>query len=115
MIKPEECDKSSNFTEAYLQKPAMKARITIVPDSEMPEVQQAHSTGMGVDGKRGVESRHLGGSESSASAVRSAKWTDWMDRALFRQVLATDPINCGRGRTVVKWVEVVQVLHRLER
>jgi len=37
-----------------------------------------------------------------------------MDRALVRQVLATDPINCGRGRTVAKWAEVAQVLRRLE-
>ena len=114
MIKPEECDKSSNFPAAYLQKPVMEARITIVPDSEMPEVQQAPSTGMRADGERGVESRRLGGSESSASAGRAAKWTDWMDRALVRQVLATDPINCGRGRRVAKWAEVAQVLRRLE-
>lgn len=34
----------------------MEARITIVPDSEMPEVQQAPSAGMRVDGGQGVES-----------------------------------------------------------
>ncbi|PWW73651.1 hypothetical protein C7212DRAFT_365755 [Tuber magnatum] len=49
-----------------------------------------------------------------AGAGRAAKWVGWMDHALVRQVLATDPINCGRGRTVVKWAEVADRLHGLE-
>jgi len=50
----------------------------------------------------------------SSSGGRAAKWTDWMDSALVRQVLATDPINCGRGRTVAKWAEVAKILGRLK-
>jgi len=37
-----------------------------------------------------------------------------MDSALVRQVLATDPINCGHGRTVAKWAEVAEILGRLK-
>ena len=34
----------------------------------------------------------------------SSKCLEWMDKALVRQVLAsTDPINCGRGSTALKW------------
>ncbi|KAG0129990.1 hypothetical protein HOY82DRAFT_540461 [Tuber indicum] len=48
-----------------------------------------------------------------ATPGRATKWAGWMDRALVRQVLATDPINCGRGRTVAKWVEVSDTLRLL--
>lgn len=39
-------------------------------------------------------------------AGKAAKWEPWEDRALARQVLADDPINCIRGRTPEKWLEV---------
>ena len=44
----------------------------------------------------------------------SSKWLEWMDKALVRQVLATDPINCGRGSTAVKWGVVSAILQDLE-
>ncbi|KAG0644748.1 hypothetical protein HOY80DRAFT_938778 [Tuber brumale] len=37
-----------------------------------------------------------------------------MDLALVRQVLATDPLNCVRGRTVTKWTEVTTALNSLK-
>ena len=61
---------------------------------------------MRAGGERGVQSPHIGGSEIGAG--RAAKWTDWMNRALVRQVLATDPINCERGRIVAEWAEVAK-------
>ena len=45
---------------------------------------------------------------------RGTKWDGWMDRALVRQVLATDPITCGRGQTATKWKEVAEVLQDLK-
>jgi len=45
---------------------------------------------------------------------KALKWSGWMDRAVVRQVLATDPINCARGNTVAKWAEVSSVLQKLE-
>ncbi|RPA93315.1 hypothetical protein L873DRAFT_1854464 [Choiromyces venosus 120613-1] len=45
---------------------------------------------------------------------KAAKWAGWMDQALVRQVIATDPINCGRGKTAAKWGEVSNVLKNLK-
>ncbi|KAG0137949.1 hypothetical protein HOY82DRAFT_597231 [Tuber indicum] len=45
---------------------------------------------------------------------RSLKWSEWMDQAVVRQVLTTDPINCGKGSTVAKWSEVSATLQKLE-
>ena len=36
-----------------------------------------------------------------------------MDQALVRQVLASDPLNCVRGSTTMKWVEVSTALNDL--
>ena len=33
---------------------------------------------------------------------KAPKWLNWMDQALVRQVLATDPLNCIRGSTASK-------------
>jgi len=102
-------------TSKYLPEPgqtlAMEGRTTIRP--ERAEAQQQPSAGRTTGEPSGVDGARLGASHST-HAGRAAKWTDWMDRALVRQVLATDPINCGRGRTVAKWAEVAQVLRRLE-
>jgi len=54
------------------------------------------------------------GSGARSQSGRAAKWTGWMDQALVRQVLATDPLNCARGRTVAKWAEVAGILQTLE-
>ena len=94
----------------------MEGRTII--DLENPEVQHPAGAGRTADRPQ-VQAMAgegaMGHSEgSSSSAGRAAKWTDWMDAALVRQVLATDPINCGRGRTVAKWAEVAEVLRRLE-
>ncbi|KAG0642616.1 hypothetical protein HOY80DRAFT_998419 [Tuber brumale] len=43
---------------------------------------------------------------STRARAKGTKWLGWMDRALVRQVLATDPLNCSRGRTAEKWAEV---------
>jgi len=45
---------------------------------------------------------------------RGTKWNRWMERALVRQVLATEPITCGRGQTATKWKEVAEILPDLE-
>ena len=37
-----------------------------------------------------------------------------MDHTLVRQVLASDPIGCGRGRTAAKWAEVATFLQALQ-
>jgi len=90
----------------------MEERITI--DLEIAEGQQPGSAARTGDQARGItrDGAHQGA--SSGSAGRATKWTDWMDCALVRQVLATDPIHCGRRRTVAKWAEVAEMLERLE-
>jgi len=45
--------------------------------------------------------------------ARVVKWAGWMDQALVRQVLASDPLNCIRGSTAMKWVEVSTALNDL--
>ncbi|KAI5839383.1 hypothetical protein DFP73DRAFT_598662 [Morchella snyderi] len=57
------------------------------PDTEIGRHQAATGSTSGVPGK-------------------AAKWEPWEDRALARQVLADDPINCIRGRTPEKWLDV---------
>jgi len=91
----------------------MEGRITI--DLEIAEGEQPGGTGRLADEPRVVacEGARLGA--SGGGVGRPAKWTNWMDCALVRQVLATDPINCGRGRTVAKWAEVAKMLERLEQ
>ncbi|KAG0640995.1 hypothetical protein HOY80DRAFT_762625 [Tuber brumale] len=37
-----------------------------------------------------------------------------MDLALVRQVLATDPLNCVRGKTATKWTKVTTALNSLK-
>ena len=88
----------------------MEGRTVIV--LETADAQQPASASVIANEQREVEGTRAGAGSSSGG--RAAKWTDWMDRALVRQVLATDPINCGRGWTVAKWAEVAQVLRRLE-
>jgi len=44
---------------------------------------------------------------------KAPKWLSWMDQALVRQVLVTDPLNCIRGRTASKWGEVSFALEAL--
>jgi len=80
---------------------------------ERAEARQQASMGRTTGELSRVDGAHLGASDST-HAGRATKRIDWMDRALSRQVLATDPINCGRGRVVAKWAEVAQVLRRLE-
>jgi len=84
----------------------MEGRITI--DLDIEEVQQLPAASRMAEEPRGNIRQGAG------DGGRAAKWTDWMDRALVRQVLATDPINCGRGKTVAKWAEVAEVLQTLE-
>ncbi|RPA94239.1 hypothetical protein L873DRAFT_1793099 [Choiromyces venosus 120613-1] len=86
----------------------MEGRAPIVPT--MLEVQQPVDASRMADEPREIV--HLGATGSRGG--RAAKWMDWMDCALVRQVLATDSLNCGRGRTVAKWAEVADVLQRLE-
>ena len=45
---------------------------------------------------------------------KAPKWLTWMDQALVRQVLATDPLNCIRGSTASKWAEVCLPLEELQ-
>ena len=45
---------------------------------------------------------------------KAPKWLNWMDQALVRQVLATDPLNCIRGSTASKWAEVSIALEELQ-
>jgi len=78
----------------------MDGRITI--DLEIKEGQQPGSASRMADQQRGFTSEGAYPVAGSSSARRAAKWTDWMDSALIHQVLATDPINCGCGRTVAK-------------
>ncbi|KAG0123940.1 hypothetical protein HOY82DRAFT_618510 [Tuber indicum] len=61
------------------------------------------------------EITHPGGTGSDEG--RATKWMDWMDHALVRQVLATDPLNFGRGRTAAKSAEVADKgeLHSLQK
>lgn len=46
--------------------------------------------------------------------TRGTKWEAWEDRALVRQVLADDPLNCIRGRTPEKWQDVSKHLAELQ-
>ena len=52
--------------------------------------------------------------EAGRAQAKSSKWANWMDHALVRQVLASDPIGCGRGRTAAKWAEVATFLQGLQ-
>jgi len=45
---------------------------------------------------------------------KAPKWLTWMDQALVRQVMATDPLNCIRGSTASKWAEVSLSLEELQ-
>lgn len=51
--------------------------------------------------------------EMEHQAGKAMKWEAWEDRALARQVLADDPINCIRVRTPEKWLEVSIHLYEL--
>ena len=42
------------------------------------------------------------------------KWLNWMDQALVRPLLATDPLNYIRGSTASKWAEVSIPLEELQ-
>ena len=42
------------------------------------------------------------------------KWEGWMDPALVYQVLASDPLNCIRSSTTMKWIEVSTALNDLD-
>ena len=64
---------------------------------------------MGEEDERSAEPSNICFDEhfnNSHTRGRGAKWAGWMDRALVRQVLTTDPITCRRGNTVSKWGEV---------
>ena len=45
--------------------------------------------------------------------AKMVKWVGWIDQALVRQVLASDPLNSVRGSTTMKWVEVSRALNDL--
>ena len=58
---------------------------------------------LGEEDERSAKPSNTGFDEqfnNSDTRARGAKLPGWMDRALVRQVLATDPIICGRGNTV---------------
>lgn len=48
------------------------------------------------------------------SGAKGKKWDRWEDQVLVRQVLATDPLTCERGRTAERWGEVSDILGQLE-
>ncbi|KAG0135116.1 hypothetical protein HOY82DRAFT_600890 [Tuber indicum] len=90
-------------------QPPIASDLITIPDSPIPAPQvsvgyQQPTISSAIPA--GSQER-LGGHRTSGTTTgRAAKWTSWMDAALVRQVLATDPINCGRGRTVGKWAQV---------
>lgn len=50
------------------------------------------------------------GGGSVPTSTGPKRWDAWEDRALARQVLADDPINCLRGLTQEKWQDVANHL-----
>ena len=91
------------------------ANIAMLPNTI--SVSGSNRRYLGEEGERSAEPSNTGFEEqfnNSHTRARGAKWAGWMDRALVRQVLATDPITCGRGNTVSKWGEVSATLQTLQ-
>lgn len=86
----------------------MTARFTIIDldrEESQPQVlpdQSSQTTTMAEDHTR------------RPGKGKAPKWLSWMDRALVRQVLATDPLNCVRGSTASKWAEVSLALEEFQ-
>ncbi|KAI5839994.1 hypothetical protein DFP73DRAFT_529470 [Morchella snyderi] len=54
------------------------------------------------------------GGGSIPTTAGAKRWDAWEDRALARQVLADDPINCLRGVTQEKWQDVANHLGEMQ-